>query len=325
VRIFPALVLLLLSAPAMAHHGVAGVGAAGLKGPGAPVESGASTVLPEGKALAYFKVDQAQFKTYDWAKPNNADYARFTMLGMGYGVTPWFSAYAFVPYHEKIEEAGGLDSRGVADVSLMGQVGFKYDKEFSLIPKNESLDDLEDWHFSFFLGSTLPTGDANYRLADGSLDPGKSHGFGKPAYTLGLTATKTLTEKLTVSFESSMLRFQEYSYADGQRVRFGNEDRFNTAFTYRAVTNAEAMFRLDPVIELQYLSLGRDNENGVGATATGGSVIYTLLGARAYWRSMSFALGYKVPVWTQLNECSQQQGGEGKEKYRLIFSTSLLF
>lgn len=316
--------LCVLSAPALAHHGVAGVGAAGLKGPGAPVESGASTVLPEGKALAYFKVDHAQFKTYDWAKPN-ADYSRFTMLGLGYGVTPWFSAYAFVPYHEKIDEAGGLDSRGVADVSLMGQVGFKYDKGFILIPKNESLDDLEDWHFSFMFGSTVPTGDANYRLADGSIYPGKSHGFGKPAYTAGLTASKMLSDKLTASFETSALRFQEYRYADGQRVRFGDEDRFNTALSYRALTDAEAMLRLDPVIELQYLSLGRDVENGAGAAATGGMVIYTLLGARAYWKSTSFALGYKVPVWTQLNEDGQQQGGEGKEKYRLIFSASMLF
>jgi hypothetical protein len=142
---------------------------------------------------------------------------------------------------------------------------------------------------------------------------------------VGLTATKPLTDKLTVSFEASMLRFQEYTYEDGNRVRFGDEDRFNTAFSYRAYTNDEAMFRLDPVLELQYLSLGRDVENGVGATAAGGKIIYTLLGARAYWGSTSFALGYKVPVSTQLNEGDQQQGAEGKEKYRLIFSASKMF
>jgi hypothetical protein len=324
VRFVSAFTLLLFSAPVLAHHGVAGVGASGLNGPGAPVESGASTVLPEGKMLAYFKVDHAQFKTYDWATPNEK-YARFTMLGLGYGVNSWFSVYAFVPYHEKIQETGGMDSVGVADVSVMGQIGFKYDQGLRLIPQNESLDDLEDWHFSVFFGSTLPTGNANHRMAEGSIDPGKSHGFGKPAYTLGLTATKTLTDKLTVSFESSALRFQEYTYEDGQRVRFGAENRFNTAFSYRAYTNGEAMFRLDPVLELQYLKLGRDIESGVGATGTGGSVIYTLLGARAYWGSTSFALGYKVPVSASLNESDQQQGAEGKEKYRLIFSASRMF
>ena len=78
--------------PVLAHHGVAGVGAAALQGPGAPIESASSAVLPAGAVLAYLKVDEARFKKYDWAAPN-ADYARFSMLGLGYGVTPWFSAY----------------------------------------------------------------------------------------------------------------------------------------------------------------------------------------------------------------------------------------
>ena len=314
----------LLSLPALAHHGVAGVGAAGLNGPGAPIESAASTVLPEGKALAYFKVDDAQFKTYD-STAVESKYSRFTMLGLGYGFTPWFSAYAFVPYNEKVDEAGGLNSRGVADMSLMGQIGFKYDDGFKLIPRNESLDDLEDWHFSVFFGGTLPTGNANHRLSDGTIDPGKSLGFGKPSYSLGLTASKTLTDRLTLSVEASMLRFMEYTYNDGNRVRFGAENRLNTALSYRAWTIPEKMFRLDPVLEIQYLSLGRDRENGVGALATGGEVVYAMPGVRAYWQNMSFALGVKKPVWTNLNESGQQQGAEGKEKYRLIFSASLLF
>ena len=288
------------------------------------MESAASTVLPEGKALAYFKVDDARYKTYDWAAPN-AKYSRFTMLGLGYGVTSWFSAYAFVPYNEKIDEAAGQDSRGVADMSIMGQIGFKYDDGFKLVPKNESLDDLEDWHFSIFAGGTLPTGNANHRLGDDTIDPGKSPGFGKPSCSLGITMSKMLTDKLTLSVEASALRFKEYTYDDGQRMRFGAEKRFNTALAYRGWTLPETMFRLDPVIELQYLSLGRDKENGVPAAATGGQVVYAMPGVRAYWQSMSFALGVKKPIRTNLNESGQQQGAEGKEKYRLIFSASLLF
>jgi hypothetical protein len=321
----PALALLsFFSLPAFGHHGVTGVGVAGLNGPGAPVESAASTVLPEGKALAYFKVDDARFKTYGWAEPN-AKYSRFTMLGLGYGVTPWFSAYAFLPYNEKVDEAGGQSSRGFADMSLMGQIGFKYDQGFKLIPQNESLDDLEDWHFSVFAGASLPTGDANHRLGDGTIDPGKSLGFGKPSYSLGLTASKMLTDKLTLSFEASALRFQQYTYDDGQRVRFGGENRFNTALSYRAFTIPDKMFRLDPVLEIQYLGIGRDQESGEGARATGGKIVYAMPGVRAYWQNASFALGFKKPVWTRLNESSEQQGAEGKEKYRLVFSASLLF
>lgn len=318
------LALLGVGLPALAHHGVAGVGVAGLSGPGAPVESAASTVLPDGQVLAYFKVDDARYKTYDWAAPNGKS-SRFSMLGLGYGVNSWFSVYAFLPYHEKVDEAGGLNSRGVADMSVMGQIGFKYDQGFKLVPKNESLDDLEDWHFSVFGGATLPTGDANHRLADGSIDPGKSLGFGRRSLTLGLTLSKMLSQELTFSLEASALRFSAYTYEDGQNVRFGAEQRLNAALAYRGWTLPEQRFRLDPVLELQFLGLGRDRVDGAGEIGTGGKMLYAMPGLRAYWGPASFALGLKKPVWTRLNESSQQQGAEGKEKYRLVFSASMMF
>lgn len=314
----------LLALPASAHHGVAGIGAAALRGPGAPLEAATSTVLPEGRALAWFKLDQARFKTVDPAVAE-ADTSRFTMLGLGYGFTPWFSAYAFVPHHDKRDESGGQDSRGVADVSLLGQVGFKYDQGFRLIPANESFDELEDWHFSVFAGGTLPTGDANHRLGDGSIDPGKSPGFGKPARLFGISASKMLGDRLTFSGEASILRFSEFTYDDGQRMRFGSENRVNVALSWRAFADPERKIRLDPVLELQYLGLGRDHENGTDATATGGRIVYVLPGVRLYWQDMSFALGVKKPVWTELNESAAQQGAEGRENWRLIFSAALLF
>lgn len=54
---------LLFATSAQAHHGVAGIGAAGLEGPGAPVESASSALLPEGKTLVYAKLDYAKFKS----------------------------------------------------------------------------------------------------------------------------------------------------------------------------------------------------------------------------------------------------------------------
>lgn len=309
---------------AHAHHGVAGVGAAALEGPGAPIESGSSAVLPEGSTLVYAKLDHAKFKTYDSAAVEG-DYSQFWMIGLGHGFTPWFSAYVFAPYNIKKDESGGLDSRGWADVSVMGQVGFKYDGGFKLVPASESLDDQEDWHFTIFGGGTLPTGDANHRLSDGSIDPGKSLGFGKPSYSLGVTATKQLSRDLTFNLEASMIRFQEYKYDDGTKVKFGSEDRLNGSLSWRLHTNPDSRFRVDGVIEAQYLGLGRDIENGDGAEATGGKMIYLVPGARIYKDNMSFAIGVKKAVWTKLNESSLQQGAEGKEKYRLIISGSVLF
>ena len=309
-----------------AHHGVAGVGAAALEGPGAPVESASSATLPAGKTLAYVKLDHARFKTYDPdpATPES-NYASYWMAGFGHGFTPWLSAYVFAPYHAKIDEPGGQDSKGWADLSVMAQIGFKYDKGLKLIPAIESLDDLEDWHFTVFGGGTLPTGNANHRLADGSIDPGKAHGFGKNSWNLGLTATKQLGRDLTFNLETSTIRFREYTYADGNRMKFGSEDRVNGSLAWRLKTDAASRFRVDGVLEAQYLGLGRDIENGAGATATGGKMLYLVPGVRIYKDNMSFAIGLKKPVWTRLNESTEQQGAEGKEKYRLIFSASVLF
>ncbi len=311
---------------AQAHHGVAGVGAAALEGPGAPIESASSATLPAGSWLAYLKMDEARYKKYDPNEPE-AEYARYWMTGLGYGFTPWFSAYVFVPYNDKTDEPGGYTSRGWADMSVMGQIGFKYDHQagLQLTPANESLDDLEDWHFTLFGGASLPTGNANARDSQGNIDPGKSRGFGKASFNLGLSAAKMLSEKLTLNLEASAIRFQEYTYADGQKMKFGKENRLNGALNYRLLADGERKFRLDGVLEAQYLALGRDRANGSYESATGGRMLYVMPGIRAYLDKASLALGIKKAVWTRLNESSEQQGAEGKEKYRIVFSASYLF
>ncbi|MDR2239135.1 MAG: hypothetical protein LBE33_01675 [Zoogloeaceae bacterium] len=319
--------------PAFAHHGVAGVGAAALEGPGAPVESATSAVLPEGSALIALKIDQAKFRRGRLARPDiESDYSRFSMLGLGYGFTSWFSGYLFAPYNVKADEAGGFKTRGWADVSALGQIGFRHDgKAFSLVPKNESLDEMEDWHFTVFGGLTLPTGRANYRLPDGSIDPGMSTGFGKPSYTLGLTATKMLTSTLTFNAEASTLWFRTFRYATDyttgrdSTTRFGRETRLNGGLVWRVHTDPENKLRMDLSLEMQYLRLGRDVVDGVGERATGGQMLYAVPGVRFYWDKFSFAVGVKKAAWKKLNEPREQQGAEGLEKYRLLVSASVLF
>jgi hypothetical protein len=297
-----------------------------LQGPGAPIESATSATLPAGQTLAYLKLDHARYDTFDPDPANpESDYANYWMAGLGYGFTPWFSGYVFLPYHSKVDEPGGFDTHGFADMAIMGQLGFKYDGGWQLIPENESLDDLEDWHFTLFGGLTLPTGDANLRDDEGNIDPGKSTGFGRPSWSLGLSATRMLSQRWTFNQELSTIGFLEYEYDDGNRTRFGQEMRANSALIYRAYTDPERKLRLDLAFEAQYLHLGRDRSNGVDETATGGDMIYALPGARVYWDNVSLAFGVKLPVWTRLNEEDEQQGGEGTEDYRLIFSLSALF
>ena len=332
-RLLPLGVALAVAAmPASAHHGVAGLGAASLEGPGAPIEQSSSATLPEGRIFTYFKVDYADWKTYTSATDDEADYSTFWMVGLGYGATSWLSLYAFLPYHDKVDENDFHNTHGFADVAVNATLGFKYDDGLRLVPEKESLDDLEDWHFTLYAGATLPTGNPNLRDRDGNIDKGKSTGFGEPTFTLGATASKMLDERWTLNFDVSNLWFQENTYhADpahgGERFtgRFGDELRFNTALIYKLYANPEQRFRLDGLVELNYLHLGRDREGGVAERATGGDVLYVMPGARAYWENLSFALGVKLPVVQDLNEEDEQQGAEGKERYRVIFSVSALF
>jgi hypothetical protein len=181
-----------------------------------------------------------------------------------------------------------------------------------------------DWHFSAMAGMTLPTGNPNKRLQGGIIDPGKSTSFGKPSFSYGLTATRQFTEKSTFVAEAAQTRFQKYTYDDGNSMKFGTETRFNTALAYRLMKHAESRFRMDGVGELNYLKLGRDKANGQGEAATGGEMVYGVLGVRLFKDNMSLALAVKKPVWTDLNEEADQQGAEGKEDYRLVVSFSAL-
>jgi hypothetical protein len=322
---FIALLLLLTPSAAAAHHGIATLGAAGLEGPGAPLETSTSMTLPRGSLLTYFKLDHARWERYTIRRDEESIYSTFWLFGLGYGVRSWLSAYVFLPYNQKTVEGGSSNSSGFADMALNAVLGLKYDEGLRLVPENQSLDDLEDWHFSLYLGMTLPTGDPNTRTRTNEIDPGMSLGFGRPALGVGLTATKLFRERLTYIAETSYLWFQEYEYDDGNRTQFGDEIRLNQALTYRILTVPRWKFRLDTHLEADYLRLGRDKSNGSGERATGGHILYLVPGLRAYWRNTSLALGVKLPTWTNLNEEGEQQGGEGKEQYRLICTLSVLF
>ncbi|WP_457643876.1 transporter [Persephonella sp.] len=308
-----------------AHHGIASLGVAGLEGPGSPLETSSSLTLPEGKFLGYLKLDYADFKKYTPQRDDETDSYTFWIYGLGYGIKSYLSVYLFVPYYVKKLEDNSFNTAGFADIFLMGVVGFKYDDGFMLVPKRESLDDLEDWHFTVYGGITLPTGDPNVRDSNGNIDPGMSLGFGKPTVTVGATATKQVTDRITAVADTSYLKFFKYTYDDGTEYRFGDEFRFNIAGTYRLFTISQKKLRTDLNLELNYLDLGRDWENGVSLKGTGGKILYWLGGFRLYYNTISIGAGIKIPVWTDLNEDYLQQGSEGKENYRFIFTFSTLF
>ncbi len=318
------LALCILPSVAPAHHGVASLGIAGLEGPGAPIETSSSATLPAGSFLFYTKLDFARFDKLTVERDDEGDYNAFWMYGIGFGVRSYLSFFLFAPYYTKKLEDNSFNTSGFADLSMMGVLGFKYDEGLRFVPENESLDDLQDWHFTVYGGLTLPTGDPNIRDIDGNIDPGMSLGFGKPSFTIGSTTTKQIVDRFTWVFDASYIIFTEYEYEDNNKTWFGDELRFNTAISSRLLTDVGAKLRLDGNIEGNYLMLGRDKTNGIDESATGGEMFYLTPGARLYYKSISFGLGTKFPVWTNLNEANEQQGAEGKETYRAIFTFSLL-
>lgn len=317
--------LLALNTSVFAHHGVPSISLGGIEGPGAPLETTSSSTLQEGSLLAYMKVDYAKYKTYTPARDGEGESSEYFMYGLGYGLNSYLSAYIFVPYYTKTQD-DGFSTSGFHDVTFQFVLGMKYDDGWMLTPSNESLDDLEDWHFTTSLSFTLPTGKSNETMADGSLiDAGMQTGFGEPTFMLGMSATKWFGNDWTFVGDISYNTFLQNSYSDGSKVDFGDELRINTALAYMFYSKPESRLRLDLNMEANYLSLGRDKENSIGAKATGGEMIYLTPGVRLSYKTSSLAIGVKLPTWTNLNEENLQQGAEGKEDYRVLFTFSTLF
>ncbi len=321
---FCLILFVFVSVSANAHHGVAAVGAVGLEGPGAPLETSTSQSLPAKSVLMYYKLDYANFKKLTKERDDEGDYSAFMMYGLGYGLTSYLSLYVFAPFNVKVVENNSYNTAGFADPSIFATFGFKYDEGLRLTPPNESLDDMMDWHFALYGGVTIPTGFANIADAEGNIDPGMALGFGKPSASFGFATNKGFAERFTYVFDISYIKFFENEYRDGTRLEFGPEFRINTALNYRLFTVTEKKFRLDANLEGTYLNLGRDIENGKGAEATGGHIFYILPGLRAYVNNVSIGLGTKFPVYTILNESDDQQGAEGKENVRIVFTFSAL-
>jgi hypothetical protein len=317
--------LLLLPLTAGAHHGVATLGVAGLDGPGAPLETSSTATLPAGGWLVSVKIDHADFETFTPARDDESAVSTYTLFGLGYGLTPWCSFYAFQPHNTKTSENNAGNTAGFADLSLLAVVGLRWDGALRLVPADESLDDMEDLHLTLFLGSTLPTGDAELAAPDGTLDPGRALGFGTRATSLGLSLTRPLSPRWTGVLEASLIRFGTHVYDDGAAVRFGTEQRLNLASVVRVLTRHASRTRLDLNLEANALVLGRDALDGVGETATGGRVLYGTCGLRLTRGATSLGLGWKTPVWKDLNEEAAQQGAEGVETGRFIATVSSLF
>jgi hypothetical protein len=315
--------LLVAPAAARAHHGVAAVSVAGPEGPGAALETTSPLPLPQGMLFAMVKTEYVPFLRLN-SGPEK-DYSLFNMMALGFGIRPWLSAYVFQPFNVKSTDGEGRNS-GPGDTNLMLSLGFKYDEGFRLVPEKESLDELMDWHFSFWAATTLPVGPTEHfnGVVGEAFAPDMQTGFGSPAPSVGLAVMKQLSDDFTWLAEVNYQHFfpHEYSFT---RYQFGGETRVNTAVIYRAY--GKGRFRVDVDGELNGLHLQRDKErNEAGAmeslSASGGAILYGSVGARLTYGSLSAGLGVRRAFLKDLNEEAQQQGSEGLERLRASLTLS---
>jgi hypothetical protein len=316
------------SVPAFAHHGVAAVGFGDPEGPGAAMETTMAFPLPRYTAFGLVKSEYVSFaeRADRVAFPAQKDFASFNMAAVGFGITPYLSAYVFQPFNVKSMDGGVGRNRGLGDTNLMLAFGWKWDEGLRLVPQKESLDELADWHFLVWVACSLPTGPTERIDGNGEpLAPDMQTGFGAPSPSVGLTALKQVATDWTILGEVNYQRFFTHDYSF-TRYRFGAESRLNLAGVYRAYAHGRT--RVDLVAELAGLNLQRDQEDEdldgplpmTALSASGGNILYGSLGVRAMLGRVIVGLGIKRAVLKSLNEEAEQQGSEGLEDFRLSLS-----
>lgn len=309
-----ALAALVAAAPARAHHGTAAVSAIGAEGPGAALDTTSPLPLGEGTLFALAKTEYAAFQQRR-GFTDQKRYSSFNTLALGYGLRPWLSLFLFQPFNVKSQAGVGTNS-GPGDTNLMLSLSAKWDGGLRLAPEKESLDDLADWHFGVWAAASLPVGATTHRDTSGvPFAPDMQTGFRGTSPSVGLSLLKQLSTDLTVLGEVDYQHFFDRSYPlAGSRYQFGGEARANAALVYRLW--ASGSNRIDVAPELGVLHLQRDKEDGLALPASGGTILYGQMGARATIGTFSVGASLKRALATSLNEGAEQQGSEGLESYR---------
>lgn len=328
--------LVLASSTALAHHG--GVSAA--FGPGAPVETSSPLTLPKGKFLLFERVEVSPFKTFGDSRDDGGnDKFTFTNTMFGYGIRDYLSAYISIPYAKKeilddttIPGDQSATSWGYGDINVILQYGFKYGARegfkgwysFGKDDVNGKEYTLPQWKFGLSASTTIPSGKIHNTDNSGNvLGLGSQTGFAVPSYNFTGIVSKMLVAHWTWSAD---VQFRTFALSGAPGAgKPGNEFRLNNAIMYEILENKGApLSRVDLIAEANFLSLRRDlDENRVPVDSSGGEILYLSPGARlTFYDRASLGLLYKFVGAKDLNDQSQQQGGEGLEDYRFIATFS---
>lgn len=313
---------LALSAPVWAHHG----GASLSQGAGTPVETNTPLTLPQGATIVYTRAELVSFRKFANFEPNNIDSFNFFQLGVSHGLTDFLSLTAILPYNLKNQDQVGT-FRGFGDGKVLLNLGLHYTPGEGIDlngPEDVAvnLSETDKFYFGFYGGLSMPSGRNKLDLGQG-VEAGLQPGFGSVNYTVGASAMLSVSKKCNLAADVGYDIFTPFSQSGD---KFGNEFRANLAGVYRLHSDDQALVKqLDGVLELNYLQISRDRSAAVPELGTGGKILYLSPGARFQVGDYNFGVLAKFPVWRSLNEQPLQQGSEGLEKVRLIFTASRAF
>lgn len=303
--------------PALAHHG----GASTSQGPGTPIETNTPLTVPKGSTIVYGRVELAKFLKFDHADPYYTDSFRFYQVGAAHGLTDYLTVTAILPFNAKSQDNHGT-LRGLGDAKVLFTLGLNIDDDGLDFNGQEdtaiNLGESRKTYLGLIAGFSAPTGRDDIDLGLG-VDGGLQPGFGSYTATVGVSACQPLSERFSLAGDVSVDIFTPNEFDD----KFGNEFRANVAGVYEIHADPESVFRrLDGVLELNYLALTRDETAAVAELGTGGNILYISPGFRLQVGDYNVGTLIKFPIASALNEREIQQGAEGLEKYRFIFTLS---
>lgn len=311
----------ILTSTALAHHG----GSSNSQGPGTPIETNTPLTLPQGGTVVFTRAELVNFRKFADFEPENVDNFKFLQLGVSHGITDYLTATAILPYNLKTQDSLGT-IQGVGDPRFLFTLGLNYSPEEGLQLNTEedtavNLGTSNKTYLGVIGGFSIPVGRTQIDRG-GGVDGGQQPGFGVPTATLGLTAMRGLSDRLSVAAETTVEIYAKGRGGD----RFGSEFRANLAGIYEIHADRDAWLqRVDGILELNYLHLSRDQTARVSELGTGGRILYLTPGVRMQMGDVNLGAGVKIPIVRGLNEQELQQGSEGLEKYRLIFTVSTFF
>ncbi|MBI2878081.1 MAG: transporter [Candidatus Tectomicrobia bacterium] len=320
ITLFVSLSVLPFPRPATAHHG----GVSLSRGPGSPIETNSPLTLPQGGLLPLVRTEYVAFREFRFAEPQNKDAFLFSSFGLAYGVRPYLTVSLFLPYNLKQQDTLG-SPQGIGDLKFLANLGFHHDPEQGWGWNGAedtaiALEETRKTYLSLFGGLSLPTGKSRERLG-GEIDRGMQPGFRSPTFTLGAAATRQVADALSLVGDASYDLFTQKD-----RFKFGDEWRFDLATIYELYGDPQrTVSKIDGVLELNLLKIGRDEERGRGLRATGGTILYLSPGIRFSISNANLGLLLKIPVFKNLKEEDEQQGAEGLEAIRAIVTISFAF